>query len=134
MLRMAEDFGFSLDSEGKPPAPDRQFGEILRDGPPFGIHSIIWCDTATNLNRTLDRQSMREFEMRVLFQMSGVDSTQLVDSPAASRIGLRRALFYHEEHGVLEKFRPYALPEESWLKVVADRLAAKASPVERASS
>ncbi len=57
--------------------------------------------------------------------MSAPDSTQLIDSPQAGKLGLRRALFYNEEEGVLEKFRPYALPEEEWLRLVRDRFAAR---------
>ena len=65
--------------------------------------------------------------MRVLFQMSGVDSTQLIDSPLAGKLGMRRAIYFNEEEGVLEKFRPYALPEDAWLESVRERLARKAS-------
>ena len=128
MLRMTDDFGFSMGAEDKPPAADRMFADILCDGPPLGIHTIAWCDTAVNLNRTLDRQGLREFEQRVLFQMSGADSTQLIDSPLAAKLGLRRALFFAEEEGVLEKFRPYALPEEEWLEEIKQRLTARSAP------
>ncbi len=123
MLRASEDFGFSSFSGGSEPAPapDKQFGEILQDGPTAGIHTIAWCDTLTNLNRTLSRQSLREFEMRVLFQMSAADSTTLIDSPQASKLGMQRALFYDEEQGAIEKFRPYALPPEGWLDEIVER-------------
>jgi len=127
MLRMTDDFGFSSLEENKPPSPDRHFADILRDGPPLGMHTITWCDTATNLQRTLDRHGLNEFEQRILFQMSSPDSTQLVDSPAAGNLGLRRALFYNEEEGVLEKFRPYGLPGEGWLETVRQRLGEKAA-------
>jgi len=53
--------------------------------------------------------------MRVLFQMSGNDSSALIDSPAANRLGYHRALFVSEEQGRLEKFRPYALPPHDWI-------------------
>ncbi|MDY7110542.1 MAG: FtsK/SpoIIIE domain-containing protein [Planctomycetota bacterium] len=125
MLRTSDDFGFSMGDEDKPPAADRMFGDLLRDGPPLGMHTIAWCDTAVNLNRTLDRHGLREFEQRVLFQMSGADSTQLIDSPLAAKLGLRRALFFAEEEGVLEKFRPYALPADEWLEEIKQRLAAR---------
>ena len=125
MLRRSDDFGFSMGDTDAPQPPDRQFADLLSHGPLFGIHTITWCDTATNLNRTLDRSGLREFEMRTLFQMSGADSTQLVDSPLAGRLGLRHALFYNEEDGVLEKFRPYALPNGEWLESVKARFAAK---------
>jgi hypothetical protein len=63
---------------------------------------------------------LREFEMRVLFQMSVADSSNLIDSPLASKLGMHRALFHSEEQGRLEKFRPYGLPSEAWLPSVRD--------------
>ena len=46
-----------------------------------GIHTIVWCDTLNNLNRAVDRQGIREFDLRVLFQMSNADSSNLIDTP-----------------------------------------------------
>ena len=133
MLRAKDDFSFSSGDDDEPATPDLQFADLLRDGAPYGIHVLAWCDTLTNLNRTLDRSGLREFEMRVIFQMSGADSTHLIDSPLASNLGLRRALYHHEEEGVLEKFRPYALPDDAWLASLGERLAAKAETVRRSS-
>jgi hypothetical protein len=124
MLRQSDDFSFSMD-EDKPQSPDKQFMTILRDGPPVGLHTLVWCDTLNNVNRAFDRQGLWEFDMRVVFQMSAADSSHLIDSPQAGQLGLRRALFYSEEQGLLEKFRPYGLPEESWLDEVRQRFAAK---------
>jgi hypothetical protein len=79
----------------------------------------------TNLNRSLDRRTLREFAMRVVFQMGAEDSANLIDTPAASKLGAYRALFYSEEEGRLEKFRPYALPSEKWLQWVRQQLRKK---------
>ena len=87
------------------------------------MHTLIWCDTLNNLQRTLDRQAMRELSLRVAFQMSVADSSNLIDSPLASKLGLHRALFYSEEEGRLEKFRPYGLPAETWLRRVQEQWA-----------
>ena len=54
--------------------------------------------------------------MRVLFQMSSNDSSSLIDAPTASKLGPNRALFFSEEEGRLEKFRPYSIPEQDWLQ------------------
>ena len=64
----------------------------------------------------------REFDNRILFQMSAADSSNLIDSPAANKLGFHRAIAYSEERGVTEKFRPYALPDRQWLQQVAERL------------
>jgi hypothetical protein len=52
----------------------------------------------------------------VLFQMSVADSSNLIDTPLASRLGLHRAYFHGEEEGRLEKFRPYGVPTDDWLE------------------
>jgi len=109
MLRQEEDFGFSTDEDEKP-TPDKCFATILTDGPEQGVHSIVWCDSLTNLNRALNRKTLREFEMRVLFQMSPTDSAELTDTPLASKLGLYKALLFVEADGITESFRPYGIP------------------------
>ena len=95
-LRKAEeDFGYGRRGE-KTVSPGDQFAAILREGPAVGVHVIAWCDSVMNLTRAVDRQGMREFTLRVLFQMSANDSAQLIDTPAASRLGRTRALFVEE--------------------------------------
>jgi DNA segregation ATPase FtsK/SpoIIIE, S-DNA-T family len=123
MLRKGEeDFSFSASDEEKKPEPSKQFAELLRDGPALGIHFVVWVDTPASFERTMDRGALREFDNRILFQMSANDSSNLIDSPAANKLGFHRALSYSEEQGVLEKFRPYALPDEEWFRGVAEAL------------
>jgi hypothetical protein len=119
-----DDFSFSRSSEEKPPSPAKQFSDILRDGPPLGIHTLVWCDTLNNLNRTFDRQHLREFDQRVVLQMSGTDSSTLIDTPAASKLGMHRALLADEAIGKLEKFRPYRVPSTGWLEEIFGQLSA----------
>jgi DNA segregation ATPase FtsK/SpoIIIE, S-DNA-T family len=126
------DFGFSFGGDKKA-SPADNFLTLLKDGPPVGVHMVIWCDSLTNLQRTFDRNAIKEFELRVLFQMSGNDSSQLVDTPIAAKLGPQRALFIHEETGTLEKFRPYAFPTPEWLDTVSSQMRARpqGTPVER---
>ncbi|HEX3870294.1 MAG TPA: FtsK/SpoIIIE domain-containing protein [Pirellulales bacterium] len=125
-LRKAEDdFSFSRGAEKA--SPSKQLVSILREGPALGMHVIIWADTLNNVQRSFERQTLREFETRVLFQMSVADSSTLVDSPMASKLGPHRAFLHSEEQGRLEKFRPYRLPEDAWLQTVRERLG-KESP------
>src|SRR5207253_2035583 len=50
-LRKADDdFGFSRYGEEKAVPPSKLFGNILREGPPVGVHTIVWCDSLNNLN------------------------------------------------------------------------------------
>ena len=53
--------------------------------------------------------------------MSANDSSNLIDSPAATMLGLHRALFHNERLGTLETFRPYAMPEDAWLEEIPNR-------------
>lgn len=126
VLRKQEDsFSFSPREADAGPATDRQFADLLREGPPVGMHVLAWCDTPAAVERTLDRASLREFDNRILFQMSASDSSNLIDSPLANKLGQNRALAYSEEHGTLEKFRPYALPDSEWLERVRESLASR---------
>jgi len=129
-LRKGEDdFGFSRYGEEKETPPSKLFVNILRDGPAVGVHTIVWCDSLNNLNRTFDRSALKEFEVRVLFQMSANDSSTLIDSPVAGRLGPHRALYFSEEEGRLEKFRPYGRPTPEWLSHVKERLQGRELPV-----
>lgn len=125
-LRKAED-DFGLGSFGgpgleKPPDPGKLFADLLAQGPAFGLHTIIWCDSYNNIDRWFSRQSLRELELRIAFQMNAADSSNLIDSPAASRLGTHRALLYREETGTAEKFRPYGFPPVPWLESVRQRM------------
>ncbi len=123
--RREDDFSIGRGDEEAAPRPDKQFAELLREGPALGIHVLAWADTPISVERAVDRNLMREFDNRVLFQMSASDSSNLIDSPLANKLGFHRALFYSEEQGTNEKFRPYALPSPEWLDHVRQRLSAK---------
>ncbi len=121
LRRQEDDFSFMRKGE-ETANPAQQFATLLREGSVLGIHTLMWCDTLNNLQRTLDRQAMRELTLRVVFQMNVADSSNLIDSPLASKLGLHRALFFSEEDGRLDKFRPYGLPSETWLRHVREQL------------
>jgi len=125
LRRNDEDFGFGGASDGPVPA-DKLFASILKEGAPYGVHVITWVDTVANVQRALDRNAIREFDWRAMFQLSQTDSSTLIDSPAASRLGAQRALLYSEELGTIEKFRPWSLPTPEYLAGVRTKLLAKA--------
>jgi hypothetical protein len=120
-LRAEDDFGFSSGDDA--PTPAAQLNEIITEGTSLGFHVIATVDTYNNVNRFLSKKAFSEFEMRVLFQMSANDSANLIDSPKAGTLGLHRALFYNEQEGYLETFRPYALPDNEWIEEAAGNLA-----------
>ena len=119
-LRPDDEFRFSLDDDASAGAtPSQAFANLLGEGGPVGMHVLAATDTWNNVSRWIPRKLMAEFEMRVLFQMSANDSSNLIDSPAATALGLHRALFHNEHFGTLETFRPYAMPDGEWLEEIA---------------
>jgi DNA segregation ATPase FtsK/SpoIIIE, S-DNA-T family len=116
-LKKSDDFSFD---EGAGAA--KHLTTILREGPAVGVHTLIWCESYSSVSRWLDRQSLRDLELRVLMQMSAADSSNLMDSPAASRLGAHTAMFFSEAQGTTEKFRPYGWPSDAWLAWVEQRL------------
>ncbi len=127
-LKKSEDFSFSFDDkEGSAESPDKQLQMILREGPSVGVHALIWCDSYNNVARWFERQALNDLELRVLFQMSATDSSNLMDTPAASNLGVHRAIFYSDEKGEFEKFRPYGVPENEWLDWVHSQLQSRAT-------
>ena len=126
-LRQEDDFSFSM-SDDTAASPAAQFIELITEGSTHGIHVITTVDTYNNVNRSLSRKALSEFEMRVVFQMSANDSASLIDSPKASNLGLHRALFYSEHAGTLETFRPYATPSKAWIEGAAAALKQSSPP------
>jgi hypothetical protein len=120
-LRQDDEFLFSTDREGALPAGER-FANILSEGPEAGVHSIVWSDGLGTLNRTFSRKTMREFDLKVLFQMSASDSSELIDNVTANTLGLHGALLAVESDGTIEKFRPYSIPSPATLERIEELL------------
>lgn len=132
-LRKSDDeFSFGGFDRDQTPSVSKQFATILRDGPALGIHVVCWCDTFNNVNRSLGRQLLREFELRVAFQMSPADSSNLIDSAAAGRLGANRALLYRDDRGTVEKFRPYRV-SDPWLAWAGQFFGGKVGAIEESS-
>jgi hypothetical protein len=121
-LRHEDDFSFSPgDSSESGPDTGAQFNQIINEGSGYGIHILTSVDTLSSVNRFMNRKALSEFAMRVIFQMSANDSASLIDSPKASTLGLHRALYYHEQEGYMETFRPYATPNADWFRQMAEK-------------
>lgn len=127
MLRQEDEYAFSSRDDSAGPSASKGFTDLLTEGPNAGIHTLLWCDTLSNLNRALSRKTLREFEMRVLFQLSQSDSSELIDSPAANRLGMYNALLYSAQSGQIEKFRPYAAPDKDLIAEFGNMLSARAA-------
>jgi hypothetical protein len=121
LRRSEDDFGFSVDDDA-PMTADKAFGQILKEGPEFGIFTVAWCDTVPSLERAVDRQGLRGFDHRAMFQVSSTDSSTLIDSPAATNLGGSRGLLYSEERGTIEKFRPWQLPSDGLVTQIMGKI------------
>ncbi len=122
-LRYEEDFSFSTTETEAPLNPAAVLNSLIAEGARLGFHIIASVDSYNSVNRFLSRKAVSEFEMRILFQMSATDSASLIESPKASMLGLHRALFYNQQEGYLETFRPYALPPTEWIERASRHLA-----------
>ncbi|MBN1851169.1 MAG: hypothetical protein JW829_00535 [Pirellulales bacterium] len=132
LRRQEDDFSFSSFSspgiEHPQTTPDKRLRELLREGPIWGIHTIIWADSYNSVQRVFDRASLREIEMRVVMQLSATDSSSLIDTPLASRLGPNRAYLYSEDEGTIEKFRPYSPPSLDWITAMSQGLVSRTTP------
>jgi len=97
--------------------PAKGLTRLAEEGPEVGIHLLAWADSLATAERVFKRGGLAHFDLRVALQMNDKESTDLLGSPSAARLGENRALFRHEdwESGRMEKFKPYALPEEEEL-------------------
>jgi hypothetical protein len=108
-----------LDPYGGADSMGDQLGAILRDGPEVGVHVIAWVDKPVSLGRRVDRSLLREFGIRLLFQMSKEDSYSLIDSEAAAQINETQAVLDDVDRGRTIKLRPFAVPRAEWLTDIA---------------
>jgi S-DNA-T family DNA segregation ATPase FtsK/SpoIIIE len=97
--------------------PAKGLTRLAEEGPEVGIHLLAWADSLATAERVFKRSGLAHFDLRVALQMNDKESSDLLGSPIAARLGENRALFRHEdwESGRLEKFKPYALPDEEEL-------------------
>ena len=107
-LKKAEDDYGGYGAE-KTVSPSVLWSEIVKDGPAAGVFPIVWCDGYQTAQRWLGRELLNRFETRVLFAMNANDSSNLIDNPAASKLGPNRALLSRGDLGTIEKFRPYGI-------------------------
>lgn len=134
-LRKADDEfgGFGGFDKPKTVSPAALFSEIVKEGPAAGVFTFAWCDGYQTAQRWLGRELMGRFETRVLFAMNANDSSNLIDSPVAGRLGPNRALLYRGDLGTIDKFRPYKSLSPGWLDDLRhqDAFPAASSSVEK---
>ena len=107
--------GFGSSSTPAPPSATKMLGEILRDGPAVGIHTVLWTDGSVSLQHTTERTALNEFGTLVVFQTTAGESTHFLDNVSASRLDRTQALLVRPAEGESVKIRPYGKVEpELW--------------------
>jgi hypothetical protein len=83
-------------------------------------------DALDDVSRTrslLEGEQRQYWENRLRRRARDLETAeQELCNARASNLGLHRAVFYNEQEGHLEVFRPYALPGTAWLEEVGQRL------------
>lgn len=113
---------FNFDASVAESSLPEVFARILREGPEAGIHVLAWCDTLAGFDRLGEPRLLSDFGIRLVGPMSAADSHKLLDDDAASKIDRphRMIKFDEDRIGVLETFRPFALPEMAWIQQMSE--------------
>lgn len=115
-LRREDKISFAPSTDGG--SVHDNLGKILREGPEFGIHTIIWCDTVQSFTRIFDNSDLNEVGHRVAGVLSSADSIKLFDEPVASNLDREnRMICYDDEKiGAYTSIRPYRPCDLSYVK------------------
>ena len=97
-------------------------GEIVRDGPEVGIHTFMWFETLSGINRRLAPGAMREVAWRLAGKMSPDDSSSFLGVETASSLREQQLIAANEDRGVLQRCTTIAAPPEAWLREMLLRI------------
>lgn len=87
--------------------------EILKRGPDFGIHTVMWVDSTKTFENYLGKPNLAPFGARAALHMAKEDSQYLLNEVTASTLKDKRAILLDDEQStLLEKFKPYVLPSK----------------------
>ena len=115
-FRHDDAYTFSLDGGGGGMSGGQAFREVLKDGPPAHVYSLLVCGGAEIVNRWLPRQSQHDLELRVIGRLNASDSSLLLDSPVAAELSAATMLLYDEAAGRISKFRQVDQPDQDEVK------------------
>ena len=96
--------------------------KILEEGPEFGIHTIIWCDTLQSFSRIFDNSDLNEIGHRIAGVLAINDSVKLFDEPVAANLDREnRMICYDDEKiGVYTSICPYRPCDLSYVKELGE--------------
>lgn len=97
----------------------RLLGEILRDGPEVGVHTIMWFETVGAISRRLRHDAVRECSWRLGGRMSGDDSQSFLGADGAASLRPQQLLTANEDLGLLRRSTALTAPGRSWMEDLA---------------
>lgn len=94
--------------------------KVARDGPEVGVHTLVWVDKKTSVDRRLSYEVLREFALRLCGPTSREDSLSLIDSDEAVSLHAGHAIFDDHDQSRRHRVRVFASPPPSWARHLLD--------------
>lgn len=82
---------------------------ILNEGPEFGIHCLMHCDSLLNLKRTELDENFSLFNHRIVFNMSQDNYYSIIGNNDIKNLKQNRLVYYSDELGKYQIIKPYEL-------------------------
>lgn len=115
-----------MGSRKEEPSEDGQhLMDVVAQGSELGIHTILWFDNMKSFLKLSgdDRTWLTHFDLRIALTMPAEDSRMLLKETYAEELPRLRALFRDEATTAgLEKFKPYAIPNQLEIESYGQRL------------
>lgn len=96
------------------------FQFIVKNGAKRGIHVVLWQDSYSALEQD-DNNIMSYFNLKIAFDMSPEEFSRSVGVNDTSLMSENNAIYYNKARDN-QKFRPYQMPDEEWLKSISNKL------------
>lgn len=90
-----------------------KFYALIKDGSSLGIHTVLWQDSFTALERD-DANLMSYFNLRIAFDMKKEDFSRAVSENDTENLSSNDAIYYNKARDN-QKFRLYQTSDEEWL-------------------
>ena len=101
-------------------SPKEMFHIIVERGSAFGIHTILWNDSFTNLYQN-DGNMISYFSQRIAFDMEADEFSRFVSENNFKEISANNAIYYNRAKDN-QKFRPYQTPDDDFVEMVCRKL------------
>lgn len=96
--------------------------DLFRDGPEYGVNTIVWTSSLAPANRLLVHPIEQDFAKRIVFASDGETFKHLVWEHDGSKLKPRTAVYLDVKGDNVRNthFRPYEIPVRAWVEDYAD--------------